>query len=417
MNDARALVTDGYYVIIVDVVPEVMPGQRIEHVDGILFYHIVSPGWFRPTVWKPWFIAKLLCIVLRSIPVLLLARADIYHAHVEHAFFATLLAARFWRHRLIFDTPELTLYSPPFSERPFLREQALRFIRWMVMYSDLHITGSPAYVPVLRSLYGDNNYRVIRHIPPRPFVEETDRMHLHERLELAPGIRIALYQGYLLPDRGLETLVRSASYLPPDCVIVLLGQSFGTMAEDLQELIVSLHVEDRVKILPPVPYDLLLEWIATADIGLLLLPPDYSLSIRKCLPNKFFEYLAAGLPILCSELEVVASLVREHEIGAVVTDLVPEQIAQAIQCLLQDREFWRQAHAKVLQLVDTQGLYWELEKWHLLGCYCELMWQRHSSLPAQRRRWRGLLPASKLFAESSMSAAAEKTLPSLPGGD
>lgn len=406
MNAARALVADGYTVTIVDVVPEVAAGCKVEMVQGILFRHLVAPDWFRPTRWKLWFIAKASVLVLRGTLALLLYRADVYHAHVEHTFFAACLAACFWRSRLVFDTPELTLYSPPFTTRPLVQKYTLYILRWLTFRCDLHLTGSPAYVPVLRTLYGDGWYRVIRHIPPQARCPLPRVPRFHERLHLPADVRIALYQGYLLPDRGLPELIRSAPYLNPGIVIVLLGLPFGTMADELQALIRSLHVEQRVKLLPPVPYEELLTWTAAADLGLLLLPPDYSLSIRKCLPNKFFEYISAGLPLLCSDLEVVAALVRRYGLGRVVTNLTPRQIALAINRLLAAHDHCRWMRDNALHLVRTQRLSWEMEQYHLLACYRDLLRRRPAPLLLRGTRKVSYGTADKLFQRDALDSGS-----------
>jgi glycosyltransferase involved in cell wall biosynthesis len=198
---------------------------------------------------------------------------------------------------------------------------------------------------------------------------------------LPDSTRIALYQGYLLPDRGLPMLVHAARFLNDHIAIVIMGQPFGSLADELHTMIETLGVEERVKIVPAVPYSELLDWTASADLGLLLLPPDYSLSINKCLPNKFFEYLQAGLPILSSRLEVVAPLIKRYQLGRVLDELTPQKIATTINDLLseQQREYWQYLHIRTQRTVAERRWYWEEEQQRLVRAY-QFLWQRRYGL-------------------------------------
>jgi glycosyltransferase involved in cell wall biosynthesis len=80
------------------------------------------------------------------------------------------------------------------------------------------------------------------------------------------------------------------------------------------------------------PHDVL-RYAASADVGLSLIE-DTCLSYRLCLPNKVFEYLMAGLPIIVSDLPEMAALVRERGIGAVARSLDPQGIGEAIARVL-----------------------------------------------------------------------------------
>ncbi len=392
MNDALALVAAGYTVTIVDVVPAVKPTR--EEYQGITFKHVGAQSWFEPSRWKPWFLVKAMLITVRCTFVVLATRADIYHAHVEHAFCAAWLAASLWHSGLIFDTPELTLYDPKITRWPRLRRLTRTLVRLLAVRCDLYITGSPAYVSILRQLYGSQHFAVIRHMPPQRAIPRSNRLTF-------PGLpadtRIALYQGYLLPDRGLTMLVHAARFLNDHVAIVIMGQSFGSQADELHTLIETLGVEERIKIVPAVPYRELLDWTASADLGLLLLPPDYSLSIHKCLPNKFFEYLMAGRPILSSRLEVIAPLIERYQLGRVLDELTPQQIATAINDLLskQQREYWQHLHTNTQRTVTERRWYWEEEQQRLVRAY-QFLWQRRYGSGNIEKRARMFRPDSKL---------------------
>ena len=150
-----------------------------------------------------------------------------------------------------------------------------------------------------------------------------------------------------------------------------MGMGTEAMLSDLRSLIASEKVADRIKILPPVPYDELLDWTASADIGLNVLPPDYSLSIRWCLPNKLFEYLMAGLPVLTSELDAVVAVVKANDVGWVLSSLAPVDVGGAINSVLVDRVALERMRCHALRA--AQSYCWENERQHYIRLYQEIL--------------------------------------------
>ena len=112
-------------------------------------------------------------------------------------------------------------------------------------------------------------------------------------------------------------------------------------------------------------------WTSSADIGLTVLPPDYSLSIRLCLPNKFFEYIMAGLPILSSNLDAISNIIHLYRVGYVLPDLTPSAIGQAINTMLANQEELTCMRANALNAVKS-GLTWEEESRHLVHLYQDI---------------------------------------------
>lgn len=365
MNDAMALVAAGYQVTIVDVVSDDKQ-PVVEEVAGIQFRHICAPSWFVPTRFKFWFLLKACILIVRCTLQLLHVQADIYHAHVEHAFVATYLVSRLYRKGLIFDTPELTMFGPNILRWPRLRHLAIQCICRMARACDGYITGSPLYGPILAELYHLDDVLILRHIPPYRAVKKNTR--LQQYLGLEPTVKIVLYQGYIQADRGLALLIHAASYLASGVVIVLMGDSYGDTLVELTTLIQNKEVADRVKFVPAMPYGELLDWTSSADLGLILLPPDYSLSIRCCLPNKFFEYLMAGVPILAARLDAIEPLIQHYRIGHILNDLTPLHVAQTITMLLNNQEALQAMRHNALNAV-MDGLSWEVESQRLIKLY------------------------------------------------
>lgn len=369
MRDAIALIEAGYVVTIVDIEKErTRPAE--EDIRGIRFKHVFMRSWFSSTRFKPWYLVKLALALIRSTVHLLQTPADIYHAHVERAVSACYIAALLRRKPFIFDGPELTSTDPRYARWRLLSALSTRLLTIMLSHCAGVIATSPLHAEEISNSYHGPKVTLVRNVPPYKSVPKSDRLRQH--LGINPNVRIALYQGNLQPNRGLHVLVRAAPFLEQNIVIVMMGRGFKETLPQLQSLIVSEGVADRVRIIPPVRYEELLDWTASADIGLSVLPSDYSLSIQKCLPNKLFEYMMAGLPVLASQLDALAEVIRTYDIGQIVTSPAPADVGAAINTMLADPVALARMHRNCLMAAQHE-FYWEKESQKLVRLYHDIL--------------------------------------------
>ncbi len=127
-------------------------------------------------------------------------------------------------------------------------------------------------------------------------------------------------------------------------------------------------MSQQVTILPPVPYAELLAWTASADVGLILYDGGYSPNVQYCLPNKLFEYLMAGVPVLATRLDAVEALVAQYQVGAITPALAPQAVGESIRSLLNDPAHLAQLRHNALRAAQ-QDLRWEVEQEQLLALY------------------------------------------------
>ncbi len=369
MRDATALAEAGFAVTIVDVQKDhTRPAS--ENVNGVSLQHLITPDWFIPSRFKPWFLIKTLKMSILAAIQLLKTDADIYHAHVEKALPACYIAARLRRKALIFDAPDLTLSDPTIMRWQTLRRLSVRFLAHMVSRCNAVITASPRYIPELQTLYCASHVTVVRNVPAYRIVPRSDRLRTY--LGLGPDVHIALYQGNIQPNRSLDHLIRAAKFLAPNIVIVMMGRAEAATLLELEASIAHEQVTERVKLLPAVPYEDLLDWTASADIGLTIFPPEYSLSIRFTLPNKLFEYLMAGVPVLSSQLDAVMDVIHAYDVGRVASSLAPADLGAAINAMLADHVALEKMRANALQSAKKE-FYWEKESQQLVHLYRHLL--------------------------------------------
>jgi glycosyltransferase involved in cell wall biosynthesis len=173
-------------------------------------------------------------------------------------------------------------------------------------------------------------------VPNYPDPPDAEALHnpddrIRRELGLSGATRIVLFQGRLGPRLGLDEAA-AAVLLVPDAVLVLLGFGRGferELARDREPRFRGRHFT-----LPARHPDELLGWTAGADVALVPLPP-VSVNQRLSSPNKFWEALAAGTPVVVPEgLGFMAGIVRADDLGAVAPSTTPADLAGAIGTVL-----------------------------------------------------------------------------------
>lgn len=192
---------------------------------------------------------------------------------------------------------------------------------------------------------------------------------IREKLDLGPAVRVVLYQGQLMSERGIEQTMEAILEVP-DAILALLG--FGPWVDRLTRQAQDSRYRGRVAVLDPVPPSDLLRWTASADVSVMAIQPS-SANHRYTTPQKFFESIAAGVPVVAADLPGMAEVVTTAGIGVVCDPTSPTAIAAAIRRVVSapaaDREALR---AHVLSV--AHGRYtWERQTATLFGLYDELL--------------------------------------------
>jgi asparagine synthase (glutamine-hydrolysing) len=176
-----------------------------------------------------------------------------------------------------------------------------------------------------------------------------------------------LYHGEIYRTRGLHHAVGSLHLWRPEFRLVLRGYSDPDYVAELERIARERGVLERLTIEPPVTFDQIVPAANRADIGFFV-HEDTSPQRRFVLPNKFFEYVMAGLALCVSDLPEMARLVRQYDLGVLVPECEERAIADAINGL--DRE--RIDAMKRKSIAAAAELNWETEQHQMLSLYEEL---------------------------------------------
>jgi glycosyltransferase involved in cell wall biosynthesis len=159
----------------------------------------------------------------------------------------------------------------------------------------------------------------------------------------------AVYQGGLGPGRELRDLLTAAS---ADGVSLAIRIRMAR-PEALRETIARNGLEDRVTVLDPVPPDDVLEALRGFDVGVIFDRPT-SRNSELSVPNKFFEYLMAGLAVVAPHLETIGPLVVQERIGTTYAPREPDGLARALERLAADPDALVEMRRRARELATSR---------------------------------------------------------------
>ena len=202
---------------------------------------------------------------------------------------------------------------------------------------------------------------IIRNIPEIKTSDRSVPMDLKKDLEIPPNKKIVLYQGGLGPSRNLEPVIEAMVHVP-NAVFVIRGPGFDFWAKTYYRLAAKFKVKDKIFCLPPVPSTQVVAEARAADMGLWTLLANVGLNFKYSLPNKVFEYIAAGVPLLAADLPEVRKIVNGYQIGLCFDPVCPKSIARAINQLADDTAFREKCRQNLLIAVKDLGADQEWDK-------------------------------------------------------
>jgi len=300
------------------------------------------------------------------------AKADVYHANDLDTLEICGIAAKKNNARLVYDSHELWLESSRFLiATGFLNRIRLRRIeRKYLPRADAVIAVTPLRGKAMRRMYPDMKRLEIVENAPEKLKELPPRGRLRSMVGADEKTVIALYQGVLCPERGLEELLGAAEICPVDNVkFVFIGMDAwnGT----LQEMAESKGLQASVKFLPPVRSEDLPEITVDADMGFILFR-NTCLNHYYSLPNKLYEYMMAGVPIISSDFPELKRVLEETGCGITVDPESPDSICSAVKSITEDRESG-QSMGKSGRAAALERYNWGFQRKKLSKLYREMI--------------------------------------------
>lgn len=299
---------------------------------------------------------------LRLFFYLLKSRVDVFVANDLDTLPANYLASRIKRKPLIYDSHEYFTEVPELIGRPVVRAIWKGMERMLVPQVDGAYTVSDSIAEVYRDLY-KVDFKVVRNMP---VCSEINSLSAADPVK-SDLPKIVLYQGALNQGRGIEAAIRAMLYLE-GAELWLAGD--GDITGELKQMVAELKLDTKVKFLGRLPLDELNGITRQADLGISL-EEDLGLNYRFALPNKLFDYIQAGVPVLVSNLPEMRRIVDRYQIGTIAETHQRKELAELMKTVLFDqtkRQVWKQN----LQ-VAARELCWENEEETLRQIYSRFL--------------------------------------------
>lgn len=305
---------------------------------------------------------------IRLFRFLLKSNADIFYSNDLDTLLANYLASKIKRKPLIYDSHEYFTGVPELENRPFIKGIWKRIERWIVPKLKNTITVNDSIADLYKKEY-DVDFLVIRNMPPIPFEIIPAKDVLRTELGLPQNLHIVIMQGAGINiQRGAEEAVAAMEYLSDTLLLIVGG---GDVIPQLKKYVLTNHLNEKVKFVPKQSYSELLKYTAAADLGLSL-DKDTNINYRFSLPNKIFDYIQAGIPVLASDLPEVKKIVEGYKVGCITTTHDPELLAVQMQKMLTDTIMKNEFQLSINEAAKT--LNWNYEKEKLLKFIRNIDW-------------------------------------------
>ncbi|MGG5209324.1 glycosyltransferase [Chryseobacterium sp. MIQD13] len=243
----------------------------------------------------------------------------ILHANDVDALLANYLIAKKLNIPLVFDSHEI------FSEMPAIQgkmsQKIWRYLEKQVIPKlKFMITASGSYAKWFRKKYGIDPV-VVQNAPKK----QDFTIEIPEN-----NPKILLYQGALNPFRGIDKAILAMHNLE-GVIFKIAGD--GPRKREYEELVIKEKLEHKVQFLGKLKPDDLRKITVTADVGMSI-EENGGESYFYSLPNKVLDCIQARVPLLLSNLPEMQNIKNQFDIGEIIQDHQPENIAAAVNKIL-----------------------------------------------------------------------------------
>ena len=370
--------------IIISVTSDLVTDQRVQRAAGTLKeagYQVMLVGRvlsdsiemkgkrFRITRFKLW-VNKgpffYLNYNLRLFWYLLWNQADILLSNDLDTLPANFLVSKIKGIPLVYDSHEYFTGVPELSQRPKVKAIWKRIESFIVPKIQYAYTVNSS----IAQLYEDEykiKFNVIRNMPEVKFQIRTDLDIIKRELRLPSDKATIILQGAGINiQRGAEEAVQAMQYVE-NAILLIIGS--GDVIPALKLMVVELRLNEKVKFEPKKSPSELFLYTLCADLGLSL-DKNTNLNYRFSLPNKIFDYIQAGVPILASDLPEVKKIIEGYNIGCIIPDHNIKNLATLMNKMIDNKEM-RLTWQENLKAA-SQELNWDHEKSKLLSIFSSI---------------------------------------------
>ncbi len=283
---------------------------------------------------------------------------DVIHANDFDVLIPAYRAAKKCKAALLYDSHEVYAENIGIAEHRLVKSLIIFAERRLVRKVDRMVSVSNAAAD-----YFAQKYKI-----PRPTVITNCPMPSALPLkEKAADAFEVVYQGLMVAGRGYEEFIAAAEHIPQGIRLVLRG--YGGLEPELRRRCQEPELSSKVRFDAPVEVAELIQAASSSHVGAVLTRP-VNLNFRLSVSNKVFEYAAAGLPVLMSDVPEHRYLNETYDFGILLPEVTPQAIAEAIVSLRDNPSLYEKLSKNASKMFEA--LNWEAESEKLLQIYEEL---------------------------------------------
>lgn len=285
---------------------------------------------------------------------LLFHRFDFLLSNDLDTLLPNFLVSRLKSKPIVYDSHEFYTGVPELQSRPAIQKVWKSIEKFIFPKLKYVITVNQSIAKLYTDLYG-NSLAVVRNVPFR----KTLPLVTKKEMGLPEGKKIILMQGAGINiDRGAEEIIEALRILSsPDILFLIVGS--GDVIPLLKKMVEEYKMADKVFFTGKVPMDQLVKYTILADVGLTM-DKDTNVNYRYSLPNKLFDYIQCGVPVLTSNLVEIRNIIEEYKVGEVINNMDPLYLSKTISDLLNNES--KLVEYKKNALKAAEELCWEKEK-------------------------------------------------------
>jgi glycosyltransferase involved in cell wall biosynthesis len=293
--------------------------------------------------------------------------ADVYHVHDLPCLKAGYYAAKIKNVPLIYDAHELYYAQKVLPAR--LQKSYFLLEKKYIRYPNVVITVNPFIARLMAERYQINEPQVILNCTeiPNNFDPQTAKSKLRKKGKIPNDYKVVLYQGWISPERNLETLIKSVKYFPEHTCLAIIG--YGDYEVTLRQIAEQEGLAEKIFFFGQIPSEEMLNYSAGADLGVIPYQPIDDNHLY-CSPNKLFEYILAGVPIITDNLPFFNIINEKYDVIE-ITDLSSAEKLGKLVSHLFDNSI-RLDNMKQNCLNASKELNWDVEGKKLLTMYNKL---------------------------------------------
>ena len=263
------------------------------------------------------------CFQIRLFFYLLFQKAGLLVSNDLDTLLPNYLVAQLKNIPLVYDSHEYFTGVPELQNSKMKRKIWKLMEQWIFPRLKDVFTVNDSIADLYAAEYGLRPV-VIRNVPLRM---EKVTAKSRASLGLPEDKNIMILQGSGINiQRGAEEMVEAMPFIK-NAVLLIVGS--GDVIGLLKEKVSQLHIEEKVLFKSRQPYKMLMRYTVAADLGLSL-DKDTNINYRFSLPNKIFDYLHAGVPVLASDLVEIRKIIETYQVGDFIPDHQPQHIARKV---------------------------------------------------------------------------------------